>query len=149
MTPTEMVMLTRYIKALCPQQQIDEYTADAWHDVLGHLDLADARHAAVAVARRQPFIAPSEIIGEVAGRLALGEPHSIACRGRDCRDCRVSWCRCTCHPPGCARAIAPPSRPVLPRSDDDREPRKLSRDEIRENPRQPANGALIAHRKLR
>lgn len=65
MTPTETVAYTRYLKAVFPQQAFDEYTADAWHDVLGHLSLEDARHAAVSVAWRQPFVSPSEIVAEV------------------------------------------------------------------------------------
>jgi hypothetical protein len=65
MNPSETVMLARYVKALCPQQKFDEYTPDAWHDVLGDFALADARAAAAAVAKRQPFVSPAEIIGEI------------------------------------------------------------------------------------
>ncbi|MFI6033002.1 hypothetical protein ACIBBD_02230 [Streptomyces sp. NPDC051315] len=65
MTPDETVVLARYVKALCPQQKFDEYTPDAWHDVLGDFALADARAAAAAVARRQPFVSPAEIIDEI------------------------------------------------------------------------------------
>lgn len=73
MTPDETVILTRYLRALCPQQRFDEYTPDAWHDVLSPYDLGDARQAAAAVAGRQPFVSPAEIIAEVrrarAGRI--------------------------------------------------------------------------------
>lgn len=65
MTSEETVILVRYVKACCPQQQIDAYTPDAWHDLLGDLHLTDARHAVAAVARRQPFVAPAEIRAEV------------------------------------------------------------------------------------
>lgn len=65
MTPTETVILTRYVRACCPQQAIDEATPDAWHDLLGDLDLADCRAAVAAVAKRQPFVAPAEIRAEV------------------------------------------------------------------------------------
>ena len=65
MTPSETVMLTRYVAACCPQQAIDDYTPDAWHDLLGDLPLADCRLAAAAVARRQPFVAPAEIRAEI------------------------------------------------------------------------------------
>lgn len=65
MTPREMVILTRYVKACCPQQQIDEYTPDAWHDIIGDLALADCREAVKAIATRQPFVAPAEIAAEV------------------------------------------------------------------------------------
>lgn len=57
-------MLTRYIKALCPQQAIDEFTPDAWHDVLAELNFEVARYAAMRIAHRQPFISPSELITE-------------------------------------------------------------------------------------
>jgi hypothetical protein len=64
-TPSETVMLTRYVKACCPQQAMDDYTPDAWHDLLGDLPFADCRAAVVAVAQVQPFVAPSEIRAEV------------------------------------------------------------------------------------
>ncbi|MEZ3180329.1 hypothetical protein KYY02_17040 [Streptomyces pimonensis] len=65
MTPDETVVLARYVRALCPQQKFDEYTPDAWHDVLADFALADARTAAAAVARKQPFVSPAEIIAEI------------------------------------------------------------------------------------
>lgn len=65
MTPDETVVLARYVKALCPQQKFDEFTPDAWHDVLSNYDLADARAASATVARAQPFVAPSEIVTEI------------------------------------------------------------------------------------
>ena len=66
MTPREAIILVRYVKACCPQQAIDEYTPDAWHELLGDLALDDCRSAVAAVARRQPFVAPAEIRAEVA-----------------------------------------------------------------------------------
>ena len=65
MTPDETVVLARYVRALCPQQKFDEYTPDAWHDVLADYALADARAAAASVARKQPFVSPAEIINEI------------------------------------------------------------------------------------
>lgn len=65
MTPDETVILARYVRALCPQQKFDEYTPDAWHDVLGDCPLDAARAAAAAVARRQPFVSPAEIVAEI------------------------------------------------------------------------------------
>jgi len=65
MTPQETVLLAAYVKACCPQQAIGEYTPDAWHDLLGDLELGDCRDAVAAVARRQPFVAPAEIRAEV------------------------------------------------------------------------------------
>jgi hypothetical protein len=67
-------MLVRSVKACCPASQIDEYTPDAWHGLLSDLDMADCQEAVVAVAKRQPFIAASDIRAEVkrirAGRLS-------------------------------------------------------------------------------
>jgi hypothetical protein len=68
MTPDETVVLARYVRALCPQQKFDEFTPDAWHDVLGPYRLADARRAAAVVAGRQPFVSPAEIIVEIRQR---------------------------------------------------------------------------------
>lgn len=65
MTPSEAIALARYVKACCPQQVIDEFTPDVWHDLLGDLDLAECRAAVAEVARRQPFVAPSEMREEV------------------------------------------------------------------------------------
>jgi hypothetical protein len=98
MTPTETVLLTEYVRACCPQQAIGEYTPDAWHDLLGDLSLAECKQAVAAIARRQPFVAPSEIRAEACRVQASVLPHSQACRAGDHRDCAWSWCRCTCHP---------------------------------------------------
>jgi hypothetical protein len=65
MTPRETVVLTRYVAACCPQQAIDEYTPDAWFDLLGDLDAADCTAAVREIGKRQPFIAPAEIRAEV------------------------------------------------------------------------------------
>lgn len=65
MNHTEAAILVRYVRALCPQQKFDEYSADAWHDLLGHLDLDPCKAAARTLGQRQPFIAPAEIIAEV------------------------------------------------------------------------------------
>lgn len=65
MTPHETLLLARYVKACCPQQAIDEYTPDAWHDLLGDLPATDCREAVIAVAKRQPFVSPAEIRAEI------------------------------------------------------------------------------------
>lgn len=65
MTPEETVALARIVRASCPQQKFDEYTPDAWHDLLGDLSLNDCRNAVRTVAARQPFVSPSEIRAEV------------------------------------------------------------------------------------
>lgn len=61
-------MIVRYVKSLCPQQAIDEFTYDAWHDVIGHLAFDQARNAVLAVVHSQPFVAPSDIIREARRR---------------------------------------------------------------------------------
>lgn len=65
MNHQETVILTRLVAAACPQQTIDEYTPDAWHDLLGDLTFADCQAAVVAIGKRQPFIAPCDIRNEV------------------------------------------------------------------------------------
>lgn len=65
MNRQEAVLLCRYVKACCPQQTLDEFTPDAWHDLLGDLSLTDCREAVKGVALRQPFVAPAEIRAEV------------------------------------------------------------------------------------
>jgi len=65
MNPVEAVTLTRYVKAICPQQKFDEFTSDAWADVLVDVDADEARRAVIRLARRQPFISPAEIIAEI------------------------------------------------------------------------------------
>ncbi|MFB7910152.1 hypothetical protein ACFC1T_27320 [Kitasatospora sp. NPDC056076] len=65
MNRDEAVALARYVHALCPQQRFDEYTPDVWGDVLVDIAFEDGKQAAVEIARRQPWIAPAEIITEV------------------------------------------------------------------------------------
>lgn len=65
MTPTECVKLTRLVKAIAPAQRFDEYTSDAWHTLLSDTEFSDATEAVRRIGRRQPFIAPADIIGEV------------------------------------------------------------------------------------
>lgn len=65
MTPDETVALARYVRALCPAQRFDEYTPDAWHDLLHRYTRDEARAAAAAVAGRQAFVAPGEIATEI------------------------------------------------------------------------------------
>ena len=112
MTPTETVMLCRFVKALCPQQAIDSYTPDAWHEVIGHLDLDECKAAVVIGARRSAFIAPAEIIAEVAAAQSGPKPHTQACRNGDHRSCAFgageqAWCMCVCHPRAVAKLAGP------------------------------------------
>ena len=67
MAPEETILLVAYIRASCPQQAMNEYTPDAWHDVLScepWLTLEAARSAVVELKRRQPFADVSEIIAQ-------------------------------------------------------------------------------------
>lgn len=93
----EVAMLVAYVAGACPQQKMNELTPDAWGDILGALGYEECREAARAIASRQPFVAPSEIIREIAEQRSESRPHSNACRDRNCGDCRVSWCSCVCH----------------------------------------------------
>jgi hypothetical protein len=65
MTNAEAVLLCRYAKAACPQQQFDAYTPDAWYDLLGDMRFEDCKAALTAIVKRQPFVAPAEIRDEV------------------------------------------------------------------------------------
>ena len=127
----EIGKLVAYVAGACPQQKMNALTPDAWLDILGHLDYEECRQAARTVAARQPFVAPSEIIAEVAGARSAAQPHSNACRGGDHGDhCRVSWCMCTCHPQAVARLTAPgapvPIRPAIaPAPEGERDVREL------------------------
>lgn len=66
MTAQEAVMLCRFAKAACPQQQFDEYTPDAWFELLKDLRFIDCKEAIVDVVKTQPFVSPSEIRGRIA-----------------------------------------------------------------------------------
>lgn len=65
MTPTEAVALCRFAKACCPQQAFDEYTPDAWFELLKDLRMEDCKTALTIVVRSQPFVSPAEIRDEV------------------------------------------------------------------------------------
>lgn len=65
MTHAEAVLLCRYAKAACPQQQFDAYTPDAWCDLLEDLRFDDAKLALQTLVKRQPFVSPAEIRDEV------------------------------------------------------------------------------------
>lgn len=65
MTPQEAVALCRFTAACCPSQKIDEYTPNAWGLLLEDVRFEDAKEAVTRVARKQPFVSPSEIIAEV------------------------------------------------------------------------------------
>lgn len=71
MNIAEAITLLRKVKAHCPSQLIDEYTPEAWAEVLEKVSFADANEAVVLICR-QPlalgktrYIEPGHIIGEV------------------------------------------------------------------------------------
>jgi hypothetical protein len=65
MKPTEAVTLARIVRGYCPQQAIDEYTADAYIEVLGDLPFGDCTDAVRLLGRSQSFISAAEIYQEV------------------------------------------------------------------------------------
>ncbi|MFE1321646.1 hypothetical protein [Kitasatospora phosalacinea] len=70
MIQQEWVVLFRYIRAMYPQQKFDEYTPDAWYEVLGRYDAQAVRAAVAACAAKKPFVAPAEIIAAITGTAA-------------------------------------------------------------------------------
>lgn len=65
MNRTETVALLRIVKAACPAQKLDEYTPEAWADLLSDLRFEDCQEALRNLGRRLVFIAPAEIRIEV------------------------------------------------------------------------------------
>lgn len=66
MNRQEVVLLTRWVRATCPQQKIDEYTTDAWHDFLAGYSLDEARAAVHRhVALGNAFISIGEICAQI------------------------------------------------------------------------------------
>ncbi|MGW3442216.1 zinc finger domain-containing protein [Streptomyces sp. NPDC001076] len=70
MTEEEAVQIAEYVQAACPAQKFGEYTPDVWGEILAPYDVHEARSAVIAVARRQPFISPAEIVTEIRARRA-------------------------------------------------------------------------------
>lgn len=76
MKRTEVAALVGYTSQLAPAQRFDEYTPDAWFDVLGDLpaNYEQARQAVAAVAKREKWIAPSAIREELKAILRAANP---------------------------------------------------------------------------
>ncbi|WP_216588550.1 zinc finger domain-containing protein [Streptomyces brasiliscabiei] len=70
MTEEEAVQIAEYVQAACPAQKFGEYTPDVWGEILAPYAVDEARAAVIAVARRQPFVSPAEIVTEVKARRA-------------------------------------------------------------------------------
>ncbi|MFJ5151422.1 hypothetical protein ACIQCF_07505 [Streptomyces sp. NPDC088353] len=66
MTEDEVVIITRYVRAVCPQQRIDEYTSDAWYDYLAPYSVDETRTAIAAhIAKGNAFISIGEIVAQI------------------------------------------------------------------------------------
>jgi hypothetical protein len=65
MNAAEALTLCRFVKAVCPQQVMDEFSPDAWLDLLGDLRFQDAREAVRNLGQQQHFIDPADIRKEV------------------------------------------------------------------------------------
>ncbi|MBQ0827661.1 zinc finger domain-containing protein [Streptomyces tagetis] len=70
MTPKEAVLIAKYVATLCPQQKFNEFTPNAWGNVLAPYAFEEAQAAVDAVSSRQAFVSPSEIITEIKARRA-------------------------------------------------------------------------------
>ena len=75
MIKTEAAALCRYLQACCPQQKFDQFTSDAWFDLLADMPFCLAKLAAQRVASRQPFVSPSEIIATAKAMRKAVDPH--------------------------------------------------------------------------
>ena len=75
MIKTEAAALCRYLQACCPQQKFDQFTSDAWFDLLADMPYGLAKLAAQRVASRQPFVSPSEIIATAKAMRKAVAPH--------------------------------------------------------------------------
>lgn len=66
MKPTEVVMLTGYMRAHFPSQPVDEFTAEALGELLAPYPAADCRQAVLAIAERgEKWCAPTDVKAEV------------------------------------------------------------------------------------
>lgn len=65
MTPAEAAVLSAYAEQCCPQQKFNEFTGDAWGDLMPDIRFVDAKEAVKNIARRSPWVSPAEIIAEV------------------------------------------------------------------------------------
>jgi hypothetical protein len=61
----EWVAVFHYIQAMFPQQRFDEFTPDAWYEVLGEYDMYTVKSAVNVHAAKRPFISPAEIIAAI------------------------------------------------------------------------------------
>lgn len=78
MNHAETALLVVYVRAYCPQQKFDEYTPDAWHEVLHPYTLDEAKTAVRAhITAGNAFVAPGEIVVLIRkARTALLDRHT-------------------------------------------------------------------------
>lgn len=76
MNRKEVAAIVAYVSQLQPAQRFDDYTALAWFDVLGDVDatVEQATKACAAVAKRERWIAPSDIREELLTILREANP---------------------------------------------------------------------------
>ena len=66
MNDTDLTILWRFVAALSPAQQWDEFTVDAWSGVLPRdFTLEECRAAVLVIKRRQTWLDPHDIYAEV------------------------------------------------------------------------------------
>lgn len=66
MRPTEVVMLTGYLRAHFPSQPVDEYTTEALEELLAPYPAADCRKAVLNIAERgEHWCSPTDVKAEV------------------------------------------------------------------------------------
>lgn len=66
MTPTEVVMLTGYLRAHFPSQPVDEFTTEALEELLAPFPAKDCRLAVLNLAERgEKWCSPTEVKAEV------------------------------------------------------------------------------------
>lgn len=67
MKPTEVVMLTGYLRAHFPSQPVDEYTTEALEELLAPFPATDCRRAVLNIAERgEHWCSPTDVKAEVA-----------------------------------------------------------------------------------
>lgn len=65
LSESEAVALCRYAKAMWPHMAVDEFTPDAWGEVLAEFRAEDCKQAILNLAKRENFVSVGAIYGEV------------------------------------------------------------------------------------
>ena len=97
MTPDQTIDLLTFASAI-DGREVGQTDVAAWHLIVGDLDFHDAHQALVEHYRNSRFkVMPADVLKRVRAAYAEVMPHSEACRGGGCQDCKWSWCNCGCH----------------------------------------------------